>query len=325
MNLLTNLPDLFAANLRFSANQPARFTQVMAVLKSTCKNCPDSQPALRGAGWQEAEGVVKSAIERNAPIDISFCWAISAIIASPVNFITPVNLPRLGDVWGIWWWLLLAKKIGQFHPPGLRVTFIDEVETARMLGFDAEAIARKQCAMREIIKKAESHGGIEFRIIDLPGFETTPDVPVPADKEILPSLSSMVTDEHDPLYVALVNNMYRSNCSFGDIKQAAGNRWNQALSLKTMINRNNAGRRMHRFVEQHYKVPYISASMIVQEGRYVPNIWVNTNPAHGNVICQNGDAGKRSAKVVEIESRLKHEKTPVMVEFEGTEYIGYWV
>ena len=75
---------------------------------------------------QKIRNSIGLAIGNGARIPVGFTWGCSGMALSSMKLRERINYPRKGDLWGIWWFDILNKKIKHHYAPGIDLVIGDE-------------------------------------------------------------------------------------------------------------------------------------------------------------------------------------------------------
>lgn len=233
----------------------------------------------------QIQNAIKFAIERKEPINLSFVWTVCGHARTKYKVLDwHINLPRIADLWALYWIKSLNDKVKLFYPPGLKVVIIDEVPLARIGGWSDEDMRIRKSIMQNILPK---QSGIEFA--DLPNFELNGLDPGFETQQVLTILSSTdILDEETQAMVATDLYLKRDK-DWEYIKSCVGHKWDQAIDIVRQMNGINAVRKEVNWIGGLFdNQPFIDGC-IVRKGRWCPKIWVNAFPYHGGGLVDNAN------------------------------------
>jgi hypothetical protein len=259
-------------------------------------NLIDTPNIKRAISWAVKQGV---------PINISLLWAIGAHARSSFKIIDwQYNIPRLGDIWALYWFRYLDQKIKTIYSPGIHIVLIDEVSLSNLMGWDNYEMNLRKNIFRELIPK-----DLKVSIFDLPDFpEFKIDIPALEDETLMVLTSSeMISTD---LQISISEELYKKHDkSWEDIKEKVGlSIWNNAQKIVSQMSRIKIARKETNWISNFVfnDVPYIDGC-ILKKGRWSPDIWDSTSPQHGGSLLVYDGGRKFSIRIIP-EFRLAEEK-----------------
>ncbi len=262
---------------------------------------------------EKIRAAIEAAIQGAQTIPIGIVWSCGGIAPSPMKFREPkVNLPRLGDVWPLFWLNIFNQKVQTIHPPGIEVIIADETSIFEHLGVPPGEVRLRLTIMEEMARQYAPF----ITICSLPSLEelgVDPEVGEPTNDEILAIATALPSSEvpqevFDQLYTTRVKDWNRI-C--GIIPTEI---WEQSRTVATHVRKLGAARRgMHFFAEKlGGRTCHIDAA-ITEKGRFCPKIWGEAFPQHGGTLLRANEHGKYSVRIVPEYRLLKHDCIPVMI------------
>lgn len=227
---------------------------------------------------------VEFAITNNYPINLSIVWTICGHARTKYKILDwEVNLPRIADIWALYWFKILNDKVKLFYPPGLKIVIIDEVPLAKIAGWSDSEMQIRKSIMQKLLPK---QSGIEFA--DLPNFELNGKIISYETQQVLTILSSTdILDEG--MQVLVANDLYiKRDKDWEYIKNTVGCKWDQAIDIVRQMNGINAVRKEVNWIGSLFDGQPFIDGCIVRKGRWCPKIWVNAFPYHGGGLIDDG-------------------------------------
>lgn len=304
-----------------------KIENVVGILLSGSK---DKGKKMEENWLEKIRSAVEWAVIYGQPINISLAWACGTTAMSSYKFIDSNNLPRLGDIWTLFWFSMLNQKVQVLHPPGIRLVIIDEVPHGLIVGRTEEEIALRQGVMRALALKYAPF----TEIVSLPFFRYDGIVDKPCNEEVLAILMSLpgsIPEEVCEL-------CYRvRNKPWGRIQQVVSEgQWKKAVDIRIAMKRVDAGKKETHFTASLFcGAPFIEAC-IVEKGRWSPDIWSMAFPQHGGTALDTKGQNRFSISCVPEVRLLSNGHEPVMVssrdfqafselEVPNSPFTFYWV
>lgn len=288
------------------------FTRLMSSSKEK-KILPKEESLIREAiGWSVANG---------QPINLSIFWGLGGQARSCFKIKDwSVNLPRLGDIWGLNWFDFLNRKIAQVYSPGINLVLVDETPTLKLLGWTAEEIEVRKDVLKKFLP------GKFVQVMDMPDFVLPKREVITNPAQILAILTSIEDVDHD-LQVRVASELYNhSTKDWGDIEKMAGaEEWARIGEIVKKMQLYSIARKEARWVENFVfkEQPFIDGCL-TQRRRWCPDIWGMALPYHGGALLDNGEKNRFSIKIIPEHRLVLEGRTPVKVdvrefqEFSGT-------
>jgi len=278
---------------------------------------------------------INSALKDEREIFMGICWAFGGMSLSGYKFREPkVNLPRLGDLWGLFWLLILNEKIKRIHPPGLKLIIADEEPHHFFLGHLPTKVARRQRIMTAVAAQYTSF----ITLTALPAYQGVAKaitIPEPSDEEILSIVGCLPQDNiPSAAFSQLYQEREKDWSTIRDLIPAA--KWQEAREIIIKMLQIGEARKREGFFPHLFGFqPYIDAA-ITEKSRWSPKAWGKTCPQHGGSLLRRGDNGQFSITITPESRLLAEGYQPIRLRGEefgkldpslatDEEYTFYWL
>jgi len=263
------------------------FSILVASSRERINNLTDVASIQKAISW---------AVSRNVPVNISLLWALSAHARSSFKiFDWECNVPRLGDIWALYWFYYLNQKVKIIYPPGINIVLVDEVPLSRLMGWSEVDMDIRRNILRLIGPKESS-----VNIVGMPDFTPSQSEVFVLPAEIFSVLTSSEIINVD-IQIDITDDLYCSqNKSWETIKEKVGiAKWNDAEEVATQMSRIKLARKETDWVRSSVFSgdPYIDGSFL-KKGRWCPDIWDAAMPQHGGSLLTYDGERNFSVKVV---------------------------
>ncbi len=285
---------------------------------------------------QHIRNVISTAIANETRIPVGCTWGCSGMALSPMKLHDRFNYPRLGDLWGFWWFDILNRKIKHYYEPGIDIVVGDEIPHFHALGWPYKDIIRRHEILKNIV---EQHFDF-IRVVAIPDYAVTVDevdMSAPTMDEILAIATSLPGDSiPSSIFDMLYNERNTRNWSLIR-KQIPTEVWKEARWVIAKAKKIGRLRKEYGFFDSLFKTPNYIDAAFTEKDRFCPKPWSNTLPQHGaSVLSASLETGKYSISIVP-EYRLlnRQEYAPTMIsamEFrhftthpiQEVSYVFYW-
>lgn len=285
---------------------------------------------MDAAEWEKLLRAISAARAQEKPIPIGIQWAVGGHARNHFKFLEPdILLPRLGDFWAVFWFMMLDAKVRLYHEQGIEVVVVDEVPQSMLMGWTPEEAMHRRAPVETLASRYAPF----MRFAELPSFETervkaTVGEPPPGMVyAICCSLPHVdLPEEAYQWQYTSREKPWEQVCSA--IPEAV---WVHARQVAIEMAKLSAARKEAGWLRQILGRPYIDAA-ITEKGRFSPDIWGSGFPQHGGTVLKAEDRGQFSVRI-EPESRLLgngHEPVRVQAnEISSTaagnaSYVFYW-
>lgn len=263
-----------------------------------------------GRNWIEKIYLaVEWAITNDQPINISLAWACGTISLSSYKFLEVTNnLPRLGDIWTLFWFKILNQKIQTLYSPGIKLVIIDEVPHGIIIGRTKQEIRMRQSAIAYIAREITPF----IEIVSLPFFQYDGTVGNPCNDEILAILMSLPL----PISPEVSELCYRTRVKpWKDIMEMVpGSSWKQAENLRIQMKKVDAQKKESNFTANLFDGNPFLEACIVDKGRWSPDIWNMAFPQHGGTVLDNAGGNRFSISCIPEARLLGNGHRPVFID-----------
>jgi hypothetical protein len=251
------------------------------------------------------------AVNRGLPVNISLLWTIGAHARSSFKILDwQYNVPRLGDIWALYWFHYLDQKVKTVYPPGIHIVLIDEISLSNLMGWNNNEMDLRKKIFRELIPK-----DLKVSIFDLPDFpEFKIYIPALEDETLMVLTSSEIISTE--IQISIAEELYKKHDkSWEEIKGKVGlSKWNDAQEIVNQMSRIKTARKETDWVSNFVfdNVPYIDGC-ILKKGRWSPDIWDSTSPQHGGALLVYDGDRKFSVKIVPEFRLIGEKRNPVSI------------
>lgn len=303
------------------------------VTKVLLKHSRDKMAAAEQANLSR---VVQSAVDAGRPIAVSMMLAVGGHGRTRYKFCQPqVALPRLGDLWTIFWFKILNQKIQRVYAPGLEVVLVDEVPHLRAFGWQETDIEQRKAPLRVVAE----HCAPFVRIVNLPDLTSQVSLPLcdPPPGVVYAVVASL--PEADALPLSVFRWQYQSRDKpWDEIRSAIpSDLWEKARAAAALASRYGEARKHVDWLGRDVfgGQPYIDAC-VTEKGRWAPDIWSFAFPQHGGTVLRTAPGTTQFSVCIEPESRLVYnDHDAVYIQpadvagststFNPDPYIFYWI
>lgn len=333
--LLRKIEEVIEKKLaNFRKNPPKKNGSEIDILFQIFKK--NSRVPISELESKKIKNVLDFHIKNQTPIPVVLLWAYGGQALSPLKFCQPeINLPRLGDIWGLLWWKIFNFKIQFFHPPGIKLVLIDEKPLLKILGWGEREIEKRS----RLVQKIASFFELDFIYFEnLPIFKADIKVNV-CDQEVIAILvslpSSIIPIEKQKIVFEFLYLKREKPISY--FKREMGEFWEKAKELREKMVRITEARKKVNWVEKIVGEYFVDACL-TEKGRFSPDIWGYSFPQHGGSLLNTDWDQRFSVSIIPEFRLLNTEKKPVWIlpqvfsffdsEFEAEEkskYIFYWI
>lgn len=287
---------------------------------------------------QKIRNSIGLAIGNGARIPVGFTWGCSGMALSSMKLRERINYPRKGDLWGIWWFDILNKKIKHHYAPGIDLVIGDEVPHFHSLGWPYKDMVRRHEIMKNL---AEQH--FDFvRIVAIPDYALTVDDANIAASSIEEILAIATSLPYDTIPREVFDSLYseRQTRNWSWIRSQISEKiWEEARWIVAKANKIGRMRKEFKFFDNLFGTSSYVDAAFTEKGRFCPKPWSNTLPQHGtSVLTAPQGTGKYSIAIIP-EYRLEEQRSeyvPVMInamEFQhftkypadDASYTFYWI
>ncbi len=340
-HLVTKLSDQIdnmnqAIDAKMDGYNPKRDKDITSSIIRILKR--HSRTAISELEEQKIRNSIETAISSETRIPIGLTWGCSGGALSTMKLRERLNYPRKGDLWGIWWFDILNRKIKHHYEPGIDLIIGDEVPHFHALGWAYRDIVRKHEIMKNL---AEQHFDF-IRIIAIPDYDVivdSSDISASSMDEILAIATSLPYDSIPrEVFDLLYSKRQAKNWSWIRNK-ISSEIWDEACRVVAKANKIGRMRKELGFFDNIFGTSLYIDAAFTEKDRFCPKPWNNTLPQHGaSILTSPKGTGKYSIAIVP-EYRIEEqplEYLPIMInalEFkhftkypiEDTSYTFYWI
>jgi len=279
---------------------------------------------------------VQTAVETGRPISISMFLAVGGHARTRYKFCQPyMALPRLGDLWTIFWFKVLNQKIQRVYEPGLEVVLVDEVPQLRVFGWQDADIEQRKSPLRVVASKYAPF----IRIVDLPDLTSQVLLPLcePPPGVVYAVVASLPEADSLPLDAFRWQYQCRDK-PWDEIRSAIpAVLWEKARTAAALAGRYGEARKHVDWLGQDvFRGQLYIDACVTEKGRWAPDIWSFAFPQHGGTVLKTTPGTTQFSVCIEPESRLVcngHDAVYIQPAdvagststFSPDPYIFYWV
>lgn len=244
---------------------------------------------------------IKKCLKAEEPIRVAFLWAVGGQARNPYKILQwDLNLPRLGDVWAIYWLAFLHCRAKHLHDPGLEIVIIDEGPLLKFIGWKEEEILRRRSVLQNLIPR-----DFPISIVGLPDFSTDKisisDPSLPETLSIVSSAEFLLNQIPEDKIEKFHHDLYlERDKNWQQIRDFVPDKtWQQALEIRTEMSRICQARKESGWVQDEIfsGKEYIDGA-ITEKGRWTPDIWSFTFPQHGGTWLVADGQTKYSTRII---------------------------